>query len=65
MYEVRQPEECEPVVRPKLIQVTASYFGDLAAVGEMRLTVISPEPVVYNLGTLESALRPRLQPAER
>ena len=37
MYEVRQPEDCEPKVRPKLL-VTAGYFGDLAANPNLRLT---------------------------
>jgi hypothetical protein len=38
MYEIRQPEDCEP---QGSAQVTENYFGDLAATGDIRLTANS------------------------
>jgi hypothetical protein len=70
MYEVRQPEDCEPKVRPK---VTTGYFSDLAANIAVRLTTTSSSVaaericlvVVVEVGIVGSGLRPGREPAER
>jgi hypothetical protein len=70
MYEVRQPKDSEP---KGSAQVTTGYFRDLAATAVFRLTTISSSAAVQRIslvvfvevGTLESALRPGREPAER